>query len=142
MAETRTQAPATHFTEAEAADIIREASTHALKSRAHERKLTREEVLAMAREMGLSEASVEAALATRGKKDEDRLKLRKDLLGLATHGLSYTIVIGALTLIDLLSGPTWFVVWPALGWGIGLAFHTMSVTMGMARRALNVPEEE
>jgi hypothetical protein len=67
MADTRTKAPPAHFTEAEAADIIREASTHALRSQSRERTLTREEVLAMAREMGVSEASVEVALAARGQ---------------------------------------------------------------------------
>ncbi|NVJ21697.1 MULTISPECIES: 2TM domain-containing protein [Myxococcus] len=142
MADTRPKAPPTHFTEREAAELIREASAHALTSQASERPLTREEVLAMAREMGLSEASVEVALAARGQKDQDRQKLRKDLLGLATHGFSYTIVIGALTLIDVLTGPSWWVVWPAIGWGIGLAFHAMGVTMTMARRALKVEDDE
>lgn len=142
MADTRTQAPPAHFTEAEAADIIREASTHALRGQSRERTLTREEVLAMAREMGLSEASVEAALAGRDHKDQDRQKLRKELLGLATHGFSYTLVMGGLTLINLFSDPTWWVQWPAVGWGIGLAFHALGVTMGMARRALNVPDED
>jgi hypothetical protein len=49
MADTRTKAPPAHFTEAEAADIIREASTHALRSQSRERTLTREEVLGMPR---------------------------------------------------------------------------------------------
>ncbi|WP_163988816.1 2TM domain-containing protein [Pyxidicoccus caerfyrddinensis] len=142
MTDTRPKAPPTHFTEAEASDIIREASAHALRSQSRERTLTREEVLSMAREMGLSEASVEVALAARGQKDEDRQKLRKELLGLAAHGCSYTIVMGGLTLINIFAGAEWWVHWPALGWGIGLAFHTMGVTMGMAKRALKVTDED
>lgn len=142
MADTRQKAPPSHFTEKEAAEIIREASAHALASREPARTLTREEVLAMAREMGLSEAAVEVALVSRAQKEQQQRKDRKELLGLATHGLSYTIVIGGLTLMDLFSGPSWWVHWPALGWGIGLAFHAMGTVMGMAKRGLKVEDDE
>jgi hypothetical protein len=122
MADTRQQPPPTRFSQEEAADIIREATTRSLSGDV-ERPLTREDVLAMAREMGLSEAAVEAALASRTRRKEDRLKVRKALTDLATHGVSYTIVLGGLTLMDLLGGPGWWVQWPAIGWGMGLAFH-------------------
>jgi hypothetical protein len=40
------------------------------------------------------------------------------------HARSYVIVIGILGLINLLTGfdYPWF-LWPALGWGVGVAFH-------------------
>ena len=44
------------------------------------------------------------------------------------HLIQYLIFIPALALINLLSSPGyWWVVWPALGWGIGLAAHSASV---------------
>ncbi len=122
MADTRQQPPPTRFSQEEAADIIREATTRSLSGDA-ERPLTREDVLAMAREMGLSEAAVEAALASRASKQQDQARMRQALTALASNGLSYTIVIGGLTVIDLLGGPGWWVQWPAIGWGMGLALH-------------------
>ena len=47
------------------------------------------------------------------------------------HLGSYIIVIGMLTVINLMtSADSLWVVWPAMGWGIGLAFHLMGVLMG------------
>ncbi|MFP2906935.1 2TM domain-containing protein [Pyxidicoccus sp. 3LFB2] len=124
MADTRQQQPPTRFSQEEAADIIREATTRSLSGDV-ERPLTREDVLAMAKEMGLSEAAVEAALASRGRKREDRRRVREAVTSLAMHGLSYTIVLGGLTFMDLFDGPGWWVQFPAIGWGMGLAFHAV-----------------
>jgi hypothetical protein len=42
----------------------------------------------------------------------------------------YVVVIGALFLINALTGPRWWFVWPAGGWGIGLLIHAV-VTFGI-----------
>lgn len=122
MADTRQQHTPTRFSQEEAADIIREATTRSLSGDV-ERPLSREDVLAMAREMGLSDASVETALASRAGKQQEQARVRRAIAALASHGLSYTIVIGGLTFMDLFGGPGWWVQWPAIGWGMGLAFH-------------------
>lgn len=134
MADTRQQPP--RFTQAEAAEIIREATTHML-SRKGERQLTREELLAMARELGISEEAVEQALAVRAQqppKVKAPMLSRGALIGLVAHGMSYSIVIGGLTLIDYLGGPGWWVKWPAIGWGMGLAFHAMGLFLAYLKR--------
>lgn len=47
--------------------------------------------------------------------------------------VSYVIVIGFLAFINLFTSPRylWF-LWPAMGWGIGLAFQTMKLYGGSA----------
>jgi len=44
------------------------------------------------------------------------------------HGAQYGIIIGVLAIINLMTSShyLWF-LWPAFGWGIGLAFHGMLV---------------
>jgi two-component system LytT family sensor kinase len=51
----------------------------------------------------------------------------KAIKGFYIHGITYCVVIGALILIDFLTGRHWWFVWPAIGWGIGLAIHGFSV---------------
>lgn len=50
------------------------------------------------------------------------------------HLGTYVIVIGMLLMINLLTGPEdlWF-LWPALGWGAGLAFHFFDLVMAGAK---------
>lgn len=51
-----------------------------------------------------------------------------DLKGFYGNLMSYIIVITGLAVLNLVTYPKylWF-LWPALGWGIGLIFHAMSV---------------
>ncbi|WP_164012440.1 2TM domain-containing protein [Pyxidicoccus trucidator] len=135
MADTRQQQPPTRFSQEEAADIIREATTRSLSGDV-ERPLSREDVLAMAKEMGLSDAAVEAALASRVSKQQDQTRVRHAITALASHGLSYTIVIGGLTFMDLFGGPGWWVQWPAIGWGMGLAFHAAGTLIAIVNKDL------
>ena len=54
-----------------------------------------------------------------------RLKRKQEL---RQHAMSYTIVIGALWLIWVFAGRGYpWPIWPMLGWGIGLAFHAVSL---------------
>ena len=44
------------------------------------------------------------------------------------HLMQYVLIIGGLAVVNLVSGLhyLWF-VWPALGWGIGVVTHGLSV---------------
>jgi hypothetical protein len=43
------------------------------------------------------------------------------------HFIQYLVVIGLLAAINLVGYPSyWWFVWPALGWGIGVAAHGLS----------------
>lgn len=59
------------------------------------------------------------------KKASRRVKDLKEFYGNLT---SYGIVIPFLAILNLMTAPgyLWF-LWPALGWGIGIAFHAISV---------------
>ncbi len=47
------------------------------------------------------------------------------------HLGSYVIIISMLAVINLLTSPDyWWFVWPALGWGVGLAFHLLGTFLG------------
>lgn len=45
-----------------------------------------------------------------------------------THLIQYIVIIGALAILNLLQTPRHlWVIWPALGWGVGLLIHASSV---------------
>jgi hypothetical protein len=51
--------------------------------------------------------------------------------GFFKHLGSYIIIIGMLAMINLITSPdSWWFYWPAMGWGIGLAFHLLGVVLG------------
>ena len=130
MADVRAQPE--RFSPEEAAEIIRDATEVSLQSGG--RDLTREDLLSMARELGLDAASVDRALETREKR-RTQGKLRRGLLvGLASHLGTYAIVISGLALLDIAGGPGWWVQWPAIGWGIGVGSHTLGTIIALLRR--------
>ena len=48
--------------------------------------------------------------------------------GFYIHACQYVVVIGALALINIVTLPRyWWFIYPALGWGVGLAFHGLRV---------------
>ncbi|MBP1166517.1 MULTISPECIES: 2TM domain-containing protein [Chryseobacterium] len=59
------------------------------------------------------------------RKASRRVKDLKEFYGNLT---SYGIVIPFLAILNLVTAPgyLWF-LWPALGWGVGIAFHAISV---------------
>ncbi|MCW1963745.1 2TM domain-containing protein [Chryseobacterium viscerum] len=59
------------------------------------------------------------------RKASRRVKELKEFYGNLT---SYGIVIPFLAILNFVTAPgyLWF-LWPALGWGIGIAFHAISV---------------
>jgi len=52
----------------------------------------------------------------------------REVRGFYTHALVYVLVIGGLAISNLLGNPgrLWF-AYPALGWGVGLLAHGLSV---------------
>ncbi|THB64910.1 MAG: helix-turn-helix domain-containing protein [Gammaproteobacteria bacterium] len=63
------------------------------------------------------------------EKDEaEALRNVRDIKGFYSHLIKYVVVIGILFVIDILTGKgiNWF-YWPALGWGIGIVFHGLSL---------------
>lgn len=53
-----------------------------------------------------------------------RLRAEK---GFYIHLAVYAGVLALLVMINWSVGPPWWFVWPALGWGIGLALHGVGV---------------
>jgi 2TM domain len=47
--------------------------------------------------------------------------------GFYVHLATYVGVMTLLFVIDFLDGGKWWFYWPLLGWGIGVAFHALSV---------------
>lgn len=58
------------------------------------------------------------------KRFSEARKHAKVKLAFHVHLVVYLVVIGALLIVNLLTGPGyyWF-FWPAMGWGIALLFH-------------------
>lgn len=54
-------------------------------------------------------------------------KRAEDLAGYWRHLTAYLIVIGVLILINIITwGGYFWAIWPAMGWGIGLVFHSVN----------------
>jgi transcriptional regulator with XRE-family HTH domain len=52
----------------------------------------------------------------------------RKIRGFYGHLARYVIVISALAIFNFIKSPNYFwVIWPALGWGLGLVFHGMRV---------------
>jgi hypothetical protein len=59
------------------------------------------------------------------EKAQKRVKEKKDFY---SHLSSYVITMVFLLFLNLFTAPGYlWVIWPAMGWGIGLAFHAFSV---------------
>lgn len=98
-----------------------------------------EELKSIASELGISDAALSAALAKQRAQEErnereidaqrDEQRKRQQRVARAwrdwrAHIGAYVGVILGLTVMDALTGPGWWVQWPAVGWGIGLLSHT------------------
>lgn len=89
--------------------------------------ITHQELLEIARELGISPGTLEAAI------EQEQQELEKEnartvwtehrKAGFHRHLWTFVMVNGVLFLINVLTlGPWWF-QWPLLGWGTALAFH-------------------
>lgn len=87
--------------------------------------------LAVAFDMDIAELTTEMDMYNRqGKSEEEReaIEYVRDIKGFYTHAAFYVVFVAAMGIANLFVGPQypWF-LWPALGWGIGLAAHGVSV---------------
>ena len=61
-------------------------------------------------------------------KEEKAIIYVRDVKGFYSHLIIYAVMIVALLGLNLIRKPDHFwVVWPALGWGIGVMFHGLNV---------------
>ncbi|MBN3963575.1 2TM domain-containing protein [Nostoc sp. NMS8] len=95
-------------------------------------EFSREQLLEMASELGISSKMLEATeqkwLAQR---EEERLRHRFNTFrrrAFWTHVISFLAVNLFLILLNLITSPSYFwAIFPVLGWGLGLFFHWWSV---------------
>jgi hypothetical protein len=103
-----------------------------------EEAITHKELLEIARELGVTPDTLDAAITQEmaGMDLEEARKkwLRRERSAFNPHLWSYIIVITALFLIDIFSPGGWWFQWPMLGWGIGLAFHFRSAYFPQERK--------
>lgn len=63
-----------------------------------------------------------------GEAEEEALQYVKDVKSFYSHAGQYVVVMFGLLVLNLLTSPgNLWVIWPALGWGIGLMAHGLSV---------------
>ena len=60
--------------------------------------------------------------------EQEAMEYVRDIRGFYVHALQYVVVIAGLAAINLFTSPgyLWF-LWAALGWGIGVAVHGLTV---------------
>jgi hypothetical protein len=92
-----------------------------------EDSVNHQELIDTAREFGIDpqtlETAIEKDIEAFEKEKVRRTRLLRRKARFHRHLWSYIIVIGALLLINIVTPGPWWFQWPALGWGIGLAFN-------------------
>lgn len=112
------------YSEDEVTRIIR----HALSRSGPKDTISHDELVDIARASGISEGKLEGAIehmeTTAHFEDAKVEWLRQHRASFYGHLTSYCIVNGFLLFVNLWTsrGYLW-VIWPLMGWGIGLAFH-------------------
>ncbi|MBL4601039.1 MAG: helix-turn-helix domain-containing protein [Rhizobiaceae bacterium] len=60
--------------------------------------------------------------------EREAMEYVRDIKAFYTHAIQYGVVMVGLTILNIVTSPGYFwAIWPALGWGIGLAAHGLSV---------------
>ena len=92
-----------------------------------EDSISHQELIDTAREFGIDPQTLEDAIEEDNevfeKEKAQKTRLLRRKARFHRHLWSYIIVIGALLLINITTPGPWWFQWPALGWGIGLAFN-------------------
>ena len=92
-----------------------------------EDSISYQELVDTAREFGIDPQTLEEAIKedkeVYEKESARRSRLLRRKAHFHRHLWSYIIVIGGLLLINIMTPGPWWFQWPALGWGIGLAFN-------------------
>ncbi len=62
------------------------------------------------------------------KREREAMEYVRDIKSFYNHAIIYILIIGVLAIYNVVSSPQHiWVIWPAFGWGIGLAVHGLSV---------------
>ena len=89
--------------------------------------INHQELIDTAKEFGIDPQTLETAIEEEMEEfEKERIRKKRLLRRKARfhrHLWSYVIVIGALLIMNILTPGPWWFQWPALGWGIGLAFN-------------------
>ncbi len=86
--------------------------------------------LAAVFEIDVSDLTMEADMAKKAtiSTEEEVIIYVRDIKGFYNHLIKYVIVICLLFVINIIKSPnSYWVVWPALGWGLGVLFHGLNV---------------
>ncbi len=60
--------------------------------------------------------------------EREAMEYVRDIKAFYTHAMLYGVVTVGLVVLNLLTSPGYFwAIWPALGWGVGVAAHGLSV---------------
>lgn len=106
----------------------------ALRAQHDEGGMTHEELVAAAKEIGVTADQIDAAARDVGDGHEIEKRvathMRRRWRGFATHLTSYLLVMAFLGFVNFMTTGYPWVVWPAAGWGLGLAFHVMGLLSG------------
>lgn len=100
----------------------------ALAGGEHRDTIDHSELVDIARSSGVSPEQLEAAIeeeAREGDLDAAKEKWKqRQRSEFFSHLTTFCIINGFLLMVNLITGPRYlWVVWPMMGWGIGLAFH-------------------
>lgn len=69
-----------------------------------------------------------ATLPELSHEEREAMEYVRDIRSFYTHAIQYGVVMVGLLIINLITSPGYlWVIWPALGWGIGVAAHGLSV---------------
>ena len=103
-------------------------------------RVSHDELVATAQEIGISEVELQAAVAEEARerderRDVDELNARRRR-GLGAHLTSYLGVNALLLVINVLVGPPWWFVWPLVCWGFAVGMHWNAVRAEPSPRAL------
>lgn len=88
----------------------------------------------MANADGANSGNARTGAELMGREDRARIewakKQAREERDFLTHLGTYAAVIFGLLVLDLLTGPSWWFYWPALGWGVGVLIHGFQVYSG------------
>lgn len=99
------------------------------KSRQEARQERRNEVRRRRSQRWSASAASTRARNLAGASAKSDRDLSKQWKGFLAHLGPYVIIIGFLAMLNLATSDTIWFIWPALGWGVGLAFHLFGIIL-------------
>jgi transcriptional regulator with XRE-family HTH domain len=87
--------------------------------------------LAAVFEIDVSDLTMEDDMQNNAKistEEESAILYVRDIKGFYSHLIKYAVVITFLFILNIITSPNYFwVIWPALGWGVGVLFHGLNI---------------